>query len=360
MNKKEERRVVWVDKINKNAVATMHNKFIEARYKLTLEEQRIFLSLVSLIQPDDEDFKDYKISVKAIAELIGTKHKNMYRVLDEATDRLMQRIIKIEAIDENDKKVFKKFAFISYAEYKEGEGYLIVSIDKHLKPYLLQLKEQFSKVPLKYLFRLRSTYAVRLYELLKQYENTGYRVDYLPDLREMLGVEKNEYKRFEAFDRRVLKKAVEEINEKTDLEVSYSKKKTGRKITHIEFAIFSKNVDETEDTQTENNYSESIDIQAQKSNDLWEDTLHILLTVYDADEEEIQFLKDYAIAHYKTDTRPKEMIIDTIIVPELKEDRKMFLDLLFKYLSKIKSIVKTETNSNYDVKISEELIKSVQ
>ena len=346
--------LIKVDKVNKNAVATMHNKFIEARYKLTLEEQRIFLSLISLIQPDDEDFKDYKISVKAISELIGTKHKNMYRVLDEATDRLMQRIIKIEAIDENDKKIFKKFAFISYAEYKEGEGYLIISIDKHLKPYLLQLKEQFSKVPLKYLFKLRSTYAVRLYELLKQYENTGYRVDYLLDLREMLGVEENEYKRFSDFEKRVLKQAIEEINEKTDLEVSYKKKKTGRKITHIEFEIRSK---QGYPSQEEDNYLEDIDIQPLDfGSDLWGGTLKILENVFGADVNDIDELKEWTIAKYKTDTMPKQMIIDTIIAPNLKEERRKLLKILLRYWNAIKEIVKTETNGNYEPKVNKKWV----
>ncbi len=347
MDKKE---MVKVDKVSKNAVATMHNKFIEARYRLTLEEQRILLSLISLIQPDDEDFKDYKISVKALAELIETKHKNMYRVLNEATDRLMQRIIKIETLDENNKRMFEKFSFISYAKYKEGEGYLIISIDKHLKPYLLQLKEQFSKVPLKHLFKLRSTYAVRLYELLKQYENTGYRVDYLPDLREMLGVEPNEYPRFDNFERRVLKQAIKEINEKTDLEVSYRKKKTGRKITHIEFEIRLKRgctsqeeVDNLEDINTQSLESVS---------DLWKGTLKILENVFGAEVEDIDELRDWTIVKYKTDVVPKQMIIDTIIAPNFKEERKRLLKILLNYWNVIKEIVKKETNGNYEPKIS--------
>jgi len=347
MDKKE---MVKVDKVSKNAVATMHNKFIEARYRLTLEEQRILLSLISLIQPDDEDFKDYKISVKALSELIETKHKNMYRVLNEATDRLMQRIIKIETLDENNKRMFEKFSFISYAKYKEGEGYLIISIDKHLKPYLLQLKEQFSKVPLKHLFKLRSTYAVRLYELLKQYENTGYRVDYLPDLREMLGVEPNEYPRFDNFERRVLKQAIKEINEKTDLEVSYKKKKTGRKITHIEFEIRLK---QGCTSQEEVDSLEDINTQSLEAvSDLWKGTLKILENVFSAEVEDIDELRDWTIVKYKTDVVPKQMIIDTIIAPNLKEERKRLLKILLNYWDVIKEIVKKETNGNYEPKIS--------
>ncbi len=269
--KKSISNAVQVDKINKNVNATMHNNFIEARYRLTIEEQRILLALISLIKPEDEDFKDYKISVKAISELIGTKHKNMYKVLDEATDRLMHRLIKIELINKEGKRKFKKFHFISYAEYEDGKGYLVIRIDKALKPYLLKLKEKFTKIPLKYLFTFRSTYSIRLYELLKQYENTGFRIDELLELREMLGVEPNEYKRFEAFERKVLKVAVKEINKKADIEVSYRKKKTGRKITHIEFYIKPKSLNQEVDADLSKTFSETPDKQRLKQENVVED-----------------------------------------------------------------------------------------
>jgi len=262
--KKNISNTVQVDKINKDVNATMHNNFIEARYRLTVEEQRILLALISLIKPEDEDFKDYKISVKAISELIGTKHKNMYKVLDKATDRLMHRLIKVELINEEGKRKFKKFHFISYAEYEDGKGYLIIRIDKAFKPYLLKLKEKFTKIPLKYLFTFRSTYSIRLYELLKQYENTGFRIDELSELREMLGVEPNEYKRFEAFERKVLKVAVKEINKKADIEVSYKKKKTGRKITHIEFYIKQKGLNREIDASLTKISSDALEKQGLK------------------------------------------------------------------------------------------------
>jgi len=240
-------------------IATMHNKFVEARYRLTIEEQRIILALISLIQPEDEDFKDYKIPVNVLQELTGTKRKDIYTAVKEAVERLLKRTIIIET-----EKDFEAFNFISYGRYRKGEGYFVISIDKHLKPYLLKLKEKFTRIPLKYIFPLRSTYAIRLYELLKQYENTGFRVDYLPNLREMLGVEPGEYIRFDNFERKVLKTAIKEINEKTDIEVSYEKKKTGRKITHIEFKIKPKNVNEGDTTQIEKIPSENIDIQGQE------------------------------------------------------------------------------------------------
>jgi len=224
-----------VGKLKENQIATMHNKLIEARYSYTKEEQRLVLVLVSLIEPHDEDFKHYMIPVKILYDLIGSKRKDIYETVKKTIEGILKKPIKIEFINEEGKKQFKMFNFIRYGEYIEGEGYFIVGIAPELKPYLLKLKERFTKIPLEIVLRLRSKYAIRLYELLKQYENTGFRVDYLPDLREMLGVEPEEYKDFRDLEKKVLKVAVKEINEKTDLQVNYMKKKTGRRITHIEF-----------------------------------------------------------------------------------------------------------------------------
>ncbi len=354
-----------VNGIKNNAIATIHNQLVEARYKLTVVEQRIFLALISLISPEDEDFKDYKIPVSTLVELIGTKHKNMYKVLNEATDRLMQRIIKIETLDESNKRTFKKFAFISFAEYKEGEGYFTIGIDKRLKPYLLMLKEKFTRIPLQYIFPLRSTYAIRLYELLKQYENTGFRVDYLPDLREMLGVEPEEYPRFDNFEKRVLKTAVKEINEKTDIEVSYKKKRTGRKITHIEFEIKSKRkkAEIGDTTETAKIPSESLDIQGQKQVekncqlkiDLWATVLTILENRYDAEPDDIDLLQLYVYPIYKTNTEPKKMVLHTDIATE--KGRQAIREILKKYINQIQEIVKVETFGNYVVKISKSIVE---
>ncbi|EDP73020.1 replication initiation protein, partial [Hydrogenivirga sp. 128-5-R1-1] len=205
-----------VKEINKNAIATIHNDLIQARHKLSLEEIRLMDTIISFIQPEDKDFKKYKIPVAVFKDLFGTQRKDIYDVVKRAVEGLLSKPIKIEKKNERGKRYFKMFNFIRYGEYEEGAGCFYVSIAPEFKPYLLQLKEFFSKIPIKYTYVLNSRYAIRLYELLKQYENTGFRVDYLPELREMLGVEPNEYIRFDNFEKRVLKQAVKEINEKTD------------------------------------------------------------------------------------------------------------------------------------------------
>ena len=343
-----------VKKVNKKAVANIHNDLIQARHKLSLEEIRLMDTIISFIQPEDKDFKKYKIPVSIFQELYGAQRKDIYDVVKRAVEGLLSKPIKIESKNENGKRFFEMFNFISYGRYEEGAGCFYISISPEFKPYLLELKEFFSKIPIKYTYVLNSRYAIRLYELLKQYENTGFRVDYLPDLREMLGVEPEEYPRFDNFERRVIKPAVKEINEKTDLKVSYTKRKTGRKITHIEFEIKPKNAKQGDTTETTKSLPQSVDTQGQKQeknnqSDLWETVLKILEYSFEADPEDIDILKQYVYPVYKTDKEPKRMVLKTDVVAEKGKERLRYL--LKKYWSNIKKIVEIETGGNYVPKL---------
>lgn len=79
--------------------------------------------------------------------------------------------------------------------------------------------------------RLKSSYAVRVYGLLKQYESIGRRKINIKDLRDYLGIEKEECTRFDNFEARVLAPAQEEINENTDILIYYDKIKTQKNIS---------------------------------------------------------------------------------------------------------------------------------
>jgi Initiator Rep protein, WH2/Initiator Replication protein, WH1 len=106
-----------------------------------------------------------------------------------------------------------------------------------LKPYLLHLKDQFTSIALQYAIQLRSVYAIRIYELLKQYQRLRQRTLAVAELRRMLAIDEHKYTLIKDFRRRVIDIAQREINGKTDLCFEYEPIKTGRKITHFRFRI---------------------------------------------------------------------------------------------------------------------------
>jgi plasmid replication initiation protein len=87
--------------------------------------------------------------------------------------------------------------------------------------------------------QFKSIHAIRIYELLKQYQDIGERTLSLEELRDYCGV-KNKFKNYPDLERYVLLIAQREINEKSDIHFEFERIKPSRKIEGIKF-IISKN-----------------------------------------------------------------------------------------------------------------------
>jgi hypothetical protein len=220
---------------NEKALITKHNKLIQAKYSLTLQEKRLIYWLISEIKPDDQDFKPYRVAVKELIDFLGLDSNNrMYQQVAQVTERLIRRVMKIE---EPETDSLLQVSWVSSARYHFGKGCVDISFDPQLKPYLLQLKSHFTSIELRFAILLQSVYAMRIYELLKQYRKIGERVLSIAELREMLGIEPHKYQFINDFRRYVIDIAQREINTKTDIRFEYQELKEGRKITDIRFIV---------------------------------------------------------------------------------------------------------------------------
>lgn len=217
-----------------DALVVRHNKLIEARYKTTLQQQRIMLWLISEIRPEDRDFQVYRVTIKELAKYIGVdSNKNVYREIAEATGGMIGRVLEIGSLKE---ERYLQVGLISSADYKVGEGYVDLSVDPKLRPYLLELKANFTKAYLRDLMAMKSVYSIRLYDLLNQYRKIGKREIEIDALKEILGLGKK-YKAYKNFKARVINSSVKEINERTDLDIDFIERKRGKAVHAIDFVI---------------------------------------------------------------------------------------------------------------------------
>ena len=221
--------------MQENYLVAQRNDLIEARHTnpLSVREQKIVLTMVSMIQPNDEDFKDYRISIKEFSEMLGLEGSAKYTELKEITKDLMSKSIEIPREDGG--WLFANW--ISSAEYQKGEGIIALSFSPKLKPYLLQLKNTFTTYRLSNILSLKSTYSIRLYELMKKWQHLGKWSCSVHNFKEKMGVEKKAYPRYANLKARVLNPAIAEVNEKTDLHISIKEIKRGRSVDQIEFVI---------------------------------------------------------------------------------------------------------------------------
>lgn len=246
--------------VNQNSFVTKSNKLIEANYRLGAIEQKIILCLASNIQPTDSDFKTYTLPIKEFANLIGVKGQHKYSDLRKITKELMQKVFEVRI----EKKVIQ-VAWLSYVAYNESEGTIDIRFDPFLRPYLLELKREFTSYKLENVVQLKSTYAIRIYELLKQYEKIQERTFSLKDLRKLLGAE-DIYPAYGNFKQRVLIPAQKELKNKTDISFDLEEIKTGRKVTKVKFIIQSgKKINEEQLNFFEENLDEFQSINSFKS-----------------------------------------------------------------------------------------------
>jgi plasmid replication initiation protein len=236
---------VTLDK-NKNIIRKS-NELIEARYKLSIAEQRLILLLASEISPDDENFKSYQIKVTDFAKMFGLEScKAMYKEIQKAAKEL---VCKRLDLSKNGEEIYT--TWLSYVKYIDGSGVINLEFHSSLKPYFLQLKSHFTQYNLSYVMDFKSQYSMRLYELLKMdayklKDGQFERYFEVSELRLFLGVDEKDYALFAGFRRFAIEPAVSEISDKTDLyitEVKYGK--TGRKITNLTFFVGVRSKDET-------------------------------------------------------------------------------------------------------------------
>jgi len=219
-----------------NAMVTKHNQLIEARYNLNLNEQKIILYAVSKLDSiHQKEFNIIEFDIDDFTELLGTT-KQRYTEIKKIVKNLMKKQVEIETEKEN-----LVANWVSSLKYIKSEGKILLEFSVQLTPYLLQLKNCYKSYKLKNVIHLKNKYAIRIYELLKQYENmkSKERTIDLEKLKIILGCE-NQYKRFTNFEDCVLKPSRSEILKHSDLCFEYEKIKDGRKIIAIKFK-FEKN-----------------------------------------------------------------------------------------------------------------------
>jgi len=218
--------------MEKNELVVKHNSLIRSRYDYTLAELRLVITVASMIQAEDEDFKEYRVHAKEYAELVDSKFKDEYKRIQELGEKLLTKPLKIP----RQGKGFLLCNWFSSFEYHDGEGQISCCFDPKLKPYMLQLQAMFTKYNLENILKFKSAYSIRIYEIAKSWEAKGEFSISVEEFKEMIGAA-GKYPAYYDFKRYVLERSLKEINSLSDIRLTYKEKKLGRKVTDLVFTI---------------------------------------------------------------------------------------------------------------------------
>lgn len=257
-----------------------HNDLIMATARMPKTSLVAFEYIVSNIDPDNLP-EEYKLSISKsrMLEFFQTKpndRKKKSRIQDDILKLQKDAIFifekeEIKEVNGKERKVISNISIapLSTIQWSNISDNLTIRLNPDIVPYISDLKRNFTNYPISDIIDFKSRHTIIIYRWLlmnynqfKNYQNTGKRnakalesyknpeVD-IELLRKMTDTT-DEYSRSNDFVRRVLDKAVNEINEKTRYEVHYDKIRNNRKLVRIQFHMHEP-IDIVEPTKKQNN-----------------------------------------------------------------------------------------------------------
>lgn len=205
----------------------------------TLQEARIFAIYLSKINSREIQTRVVKFKLEEFLAIVNIRKVNISKLM-ETTNKLLSIIINIP--DDNEGysafQLFKKCKV--YKDGKSNEWCLELDAHDEALPLIFEFKNKYFTYQVDNVLRLNSSNQIRMYEILKQYEKIGSRIISLEKLRELIGIQKNEYPRFNNFKQWVIDPCQRALAESTDIKFTYEpygKRGKGGKILFLKFNI---------------------------------------------------------------------------------------------------------------------------
>ena len=219
------------------------NELIQkARYSMTVQQQKLILYAISKIKKNDLPDQQYDLSIDEICSVCGLELDaggTYYKRIKDDLLKLTTRIW-VKFPDRSEGTV----SWLSDAYIMPLSGTVTVKFHERMTPFLFELQNRYTQYQLSEVLVFKGKYSIRLYELIRSFltqdelrEGREKEVSFtVSELKELLSAEN--YELWNDFNRFVLKKAVDEINQCSDvIRISYDTYKTGKQVTKINFIV---------------------------------------------------------------------------------------------------------------------------
>ncbi len=213
-----------------NLTVTKSNYLIDASYRLNVQAQKLVLACLGKVDPRGEIPKEMRLTAAEYGELMEIP--NARRDLYKAADALFDAVIILK--DEHEEV---KLRWIQKGVKKlKGDGAVVITWTDEVLRYISQLQSRFTTYKLRNIANLQSGHSIRLYELLMRFNATNSRVISLDDFRSALGLD-DKYPLFKDLNKWVIKSSVDELNQRSDLIITYETIKKGRNVAALAFTF---------------------------------------------------------------------------------------------------------------------------
>jgi predicted DNA-binding protein YlxM (UPF0122 family) len=230
------------------------NELILGQYVLTTKSHKFFNTILSFINPYSSAITPMNLKLVDIARVLNISRQAVYPIIQGVADELVTLAITLDmskktwedqqkaeitqAHKENrpvrevkkpDDKSWEKIPIFNKIVYNNKDQSVFIQMHDEAAPFLANLKGHFTYYHLTEILEVRSSYAVRLYEICRSMLPLPYvakgqtiaekRFDY-QEFRDILGVTAMSYDLFNKFEAKILKPAMIALRS-TDLVFSY-------------------------------------------------------------------------------------------------------------------------------------------
>jgi len=220
--------------MQKSLEIRQHNALTNARYEYTELQQDLLFFIISKLRKD-EVATTYQLNIKELTGLTKRRYNAAY--LHKATADMGSRVFEVFT-----EEAYQQIWMFQKVQYLKGQGIIEIKLTEDILPFLFDLKNNFTSFELIAALRLTSKYAKRIYPLCSQWKNVGETKKYdIKEFKKMVGLidehGTEQMKQISQLRSFVLDTAVKQINEHTDLHISYKMEKVHRTFKTIVFKV---------------------------------------------------------------------------------------------------------------------------
>ena len=222
---------IEIKKTRDKELVVKSNDLVQASYNLKLTQLRLWLLVLSKVSKNDKDLSSYRIYNHELKAFVGKKHKDYLRIVKRCSKELIKEVIEIPLPNGD----VLQTSFLSGVKYSR-QGYADFSFHEDLKPYLIDIHDNFTSYILENISKLPSSSSIRMYQITKQYENIPkIKLDIEGQLKKWLRLQ-GKYANTNDFIRSVIESARKDmIENECDVFFDYEPVNQGRKIVALNF-----------------------------------------------------------------------------------------------------------------------------
>ena len=215
---------------------------------LNTYQHQVLLVTIARVQKDDKNFKVEEISFREFMDIMNIPvGGNTERMIADSVENLVDKSFFIKNVGGQEEELCWVNPEVTHADWEKKVIY--IQLNRDLEKYLLNLNGNFVSFQLGFVANFKSKYSFKVYEYLHSYLGLGKLIVKREDALKILG--NGCYRHIADFERFILKRAVDEINEYSDIIVDYYRRFDRKTITHYFFKIRRKEQEDIETIQEE-------------------------------------------------------------------------------------------------------------